>query len=65
MVELHAQPRGVALSIDSRYAYASTGDVVGAATKTIVDTLEDPTGAKVNSENLIEIDFVDGVPTRG
>ena len=63
-VELPAQPRWIAFSIDGRYAYSSTGDVVGAAAKKIVGALEDPAGAKVKSENLIEIDFVDGRPVR-
>lgn len=63
-VALPAQPRWIAFSIDGQYAYSSTGDVVGAATKKIVGALEDAAGAKVNSANLIEIDFVDGQPIR-
>ena len=64
VIELPAQPRWIAFSIDGRYAYASTGDVVSAATRTIVGALEDAAGAKVASENLLEIDFVDGQPIR-
>jgi DNA-binding beta-propeller fold protein YncE len=63
-IELTAQPRWIAFSSDGRYAYSSTGDVVGAASKRIAGALEDPTGAKVNSENLVEIDFLDGRPIR-
>jgi DNA-binding beta-propeller fold protein YncE len=63
-IELPAQPRWIAFSIDGRYAYSSTGDVVGTAAKKIVGVLEDPAGAKVKSENLLEIDFVDGQPIR-
>jgi hypothetical protein len=63
-IELSAQPRWIAFSIDGRYAYASTGDVVGAATRKIIGALEDPAGAKINSENFLEIDFVDGRPIR-
>lgn len=63
-VELPTQPRWITFSIDGRYAYSSTGDVVATATKKIVGALEDPAGAKVNSENLLEIDFVDGQPIR-
>ena len=63
-VDLPAQPRWIAFSIDGRYAYASTGDVVGAATKKITGALEDAAGAKVNSEHFIEIDFVEGRPIR-
>jgi len=63
-VDLPAQPRWIAFSIDGRYAYSSTGDVVGVATRKIIGALEDPAGAKVNSENLVEIDFADGRPIR-
>jgi DNA-binding beta-propeller fold protein YncE len=63
-VELPAQPRWIAFSMDGRYAYASTGDVVATATRKIVGALEDPSGAKVNSENFLEIDVVDGAPVR-
>ena len=45
-------------------ASADSGDVVSAAFKKIVGALEDPAGAKVKSENLLEIDFVDGQPIR-
>jgi DNA-binding beta-propeller fold protein YncE len=63
-IELPAQPRWIAFSLDGRYAYSSTGDVVGAVTRKIVGALENPAGAKVTSENLLEIDFVDGRPMR-
>jgi len=63
-VELSAQPRWIAFSIDGRYAYSSTGDVIGAASKKVTGALEDGAGAKVNSEHLIEIDFVEGRPIR-
>jgi DNA-binding beta-propeller fold protein YncE len=56
-IELSAQPRWIAFSSDGRYAYSSTGDVIGAATKKIVAALEDAGGAKVRSENFVEIDF--------
>jgi DNA-binding beta-propeller fold protein YncE len=63
-VDLRAQPRSIAFSLDGRYAYASTGDVVGTAARTIAGVLEDAAGVKVNSEHMIEIDFADGQPTR-
>jgi DNA-binding beta-propeller fold protein YncE len=63
-IELPTQPRWIAFSIDGRYAYPSTGDVVGVATKRILGVLEDAAGAKVQSEHVIEIDFVNGQPTR-
>ena len=64
VVELAGQPRWIAFSVDGRYAYSSTGDVIGAANKKIVGALEDASGAKVTSEHFLEIDFVDGRPIR-
>jgi DNA-binding beta-propeller fold protein YncE len=63
-VALAAQPRWIAFSLDGGYAYSSTGDVIGAATKRIIGVLEDPAGAKVNSGNFLEIDFLEGRPVR-
>jgi DNA-binding beta-propeller fold protein YncE len=63
-VDLVAQPRWIAFSLDGRFAYPSTGDVIGAAARKIVGALEDAAGAKVKSENVLEIDFVDGQPIR-
>jgi len=63
-VDLPAQPRWIAFSLDGRYAYVSTGDVVGAATRTIAGALEDAAGTKVKSEHVVEIDFVGGEPVR-
>src|SRR5204863_8281949 len=63
-IDLPAQPRWIAFSRDGRYAYSSTGDVVGTAARKIVGALEDQAGAKVKSESFLEIDFVDGRPVR-
>jgi DNA-binding beta-propeller fold protein YncE len=59
-IELPTQPRWIAFSRDGRFAYLSTGDVVAAATRKIVGALEGPSGARINSENFLEIDFVGG-----
>jgi DNA-binding beta-propeller fold protein YncE len=61
-IELPAQPRWIAFSNDGRYAYPSTGDVIDAASRKIVGTLDAPdgampAGAKINSANVLEIDF--------
>jgi DNA-binding beta-propeller fold protein YncE len=61
-IELPGQPRWIAFSHDGRYAYPSTGDVVDTATKKIVGALEapagtTPAGVKINSANVLEIDF--------
>jgi hypothetical protein len=61
---LTSQPRWIAFSLDGRYAYSSTGDVVNAAARNIAGALEYPSGVKVKSEHFLEIDFVDGQPIR-
>ena len=63
-VELRDQPGWVAFSIDGRFAYPSTGDVIDVATRKIVAQLTDEKGAAVGSEKLLEIDFVGNEPVR-
>ena len=52
------------IGVDGRYAYPSTGDVVDVKARKIVMTLKDETGAEVQSEKLLEIDFRDGKAVR-
>ena len=50
-------PGWISLSIDAKYVFPSTGDVIDRKTRKIVATLRDETGAQVQSEKLLEIDF--------
>ena len=50
-------------TLDSR-SRAIAGEVFDVATRKIVATLADETGAAVHSEKLLEIDFAGGVPVR-
>lgn len=63
-IDLRAQPRSIAFSLDGRYAYVSTGDVIDAVSRRIAGALENASGARVSSEHMVEIDFVDGQPIR-
>ena len=63
-IELSAQPRAITFSVDGRYAYTSTGEVLDTAIKKISGRLEDTGHATVSSEHLVEIDFLDGRPIR-
>lgn len=63
-IKLRDQPGWVTFSIDGTRAYPSTGDVIDAATKRIIATLEDETGKQVQSEKLLEVDFANGKPIR-
>jgi DNA-binding beta-propeller fold protein YncE len=63
-ITLRDQPGWITFSIDGRRAYPSTGDVIDAATKRIISTLQDESGHPVQSEKLLQIDFADNKPIR-
>jgi len=56
-VELSTEPGWITFSIDGRYAYPSTGDVIDAKTRRIVATLKDENDKPAMSEKLLEVDF--------
>ena len=61
-IECRDDPGWITFSIDGRYAYPSSGEVVEVATHRILTTLEDEEGRHVASEKLLEIDFKEGRP---
>ena len=61
-VKLREQPGWITFSLDGRFAYPSTGEVIDAKSKAIVATLADEQGRAVHSEKMVEIHFKDGVP---
>lgn len=61
-IKLREQPGWVTFSLDGKYAYPSTGEVIDTATKKIVARLADETGKEVHSEKMVEIHFRDGMP---
>jgi hypothetical protein len=63
-IKLREQPGWVTFSLDGRYAYPSTGDVIDTKTKKIVFRLTDEMGREVHSEKVIEVVLIDGVPVR-
>ena len=63
-IALRDQPGWVTFSIDGKYAYPSTGDVIEVATRKIVAGLQDERGIDVQSEKMLEIDFKDDQPVR-
>lgn len=56
-IELRDQPGWITFSIDGRYAYPSTGDVIDAKTRKIVALLADEEKRAVQSEKMIEVDW--------
>jgi hypothetical protein len=63
-IKLREQPGWVTFSLDGRYAYPSTGEVIDVKTKKIVAALTDEKGREVHSEKMVEIHFKDGVPVK-
>jgi DNA-binding beta-propeller fold protein YncE len=61
-IKLRDQPGWITFSIDGRFAFPSTGDVIDTGAKRIVAALQDETGQPVQSEKLLEVDFADGKP---
>jgi DNA-binding beta-propeller fold protein YncE len=61
-IKLREQPGWVTFSLDGRFAYLSTGEVIDTKTKKIAYTLTDEEGREVHSEKVVEIVMVDGVP---
>jgi DNA-binding beta-propeller fold protein YncE len=56
-IPLREQPGWVTFSLDGRYAYPSTGEVIDAGTKKILVGLQDEEGRQVHSEKMVEIVF--------
>jgi hypothetical protein len=63
-IVLRDQPGWITFSIDGRYAYPSTGEVIDVSSRKIVAELADEKGAAVQSEKMLEIDFARAVPKR-
>ena len=63
-IPVRDDPGWITFSLDGRYAYPSSGEVIEVATHKILTTLEDEQGRHVGSEKLLEIDFVNGGPAR-
>jgi hypothetical protein len=63
-IKLRDQPGWVTFSMDGRYAYPSTGEVIDTKTRQIVAALTDEAGRQVQSEKVVEVVMSDGRPTR-
>lgn len=63
-IELRDQPGWITFSIDGRYAYPSTGEIIETKTRRILTALKDEKGMDVQSEKMVEIDFVGDKPVR-
>lgn len=63
-IPVRDQPGWVTFSLDGRYAYPSTGEVIDVKTREIVAKLTDEQGRAVQSEKMVEIDFAGNRPVR-
>lgn len=54
-IKLREQPGWITFSIDGRYAYPSTGEVIDTKSRRIVATLADEKGHEVHSEKMLEV----------
>jgi hypothetical protein len=61
-IALRDEPGWITFSIDGRYGYPSTGEVIDVATRKIVIALADEEGRPVQSEKMLEIHFKGGKP---
>lgn len=51
-------------SLDGRFAYSSTGEIINVAAKRIVATLQDETGREVQSEKMLDLLITNGKVVR-
>lgn len=61
-IPVRDMPGWVAFSMDGRYAYPSSGEVIDVKTRKIIGTLTDEFNNSVSSEKMIEVQFVGDKP---
>jgi len=63
-IQLKDQPGWITFSLDGKYAYPSTGEVIDVKTYKILHSLKDETDADVQSEKMVEIHFRNNTPVK-
>jgi len=61
-IALKDMPGWITFSLDGKYAYPATGDVIDVKTRKIITSLEDQDHNDVQSEKMVEIHFSGGKP---
>ena len=59
-IKSRSHPYWITVGFDGKFVYPSTGEVIDAASKKIVATLQDEYGRPVESEKLVEVMFAGG-----
>jgi DNA-binding beta-propeller fold protein YncE len=63
-ISLQDMPGWITFSLDGKYAYPSSGEVIDVKTRKILLTLKDEFNNNVGSEKMVEVDFENGQPVR-
>ena len=63
-IKLSDFPGWISFSMDGKFAYASTGDIIDVATRKIITTLKDEKGHQVQSEKLLDLEIENGKVAR-
>ena len=63
-IEVRDQPGWITFTLDGKYAYPSTGEVIDVKTKKVVATLKDENGGAVQSEKMLEVQFAGTEPVK-
>jgi len=63
-IPLQDMPGWIMFSMDGRYAYPSSGEVIDVKTRKILFTLKDEFNNSVGSEKMVEVDFDGNKPVR-
>jgi hypothetical protein len=63
-ISLRDQPGWITFSLDGRWAFSSTGEVIDSKARKIVYSLRDEQNRDVHSEKVMEIDFIGDRPVR-
>jgi hypothetical protein len=58
-VKLRDLPGWITFSLDGRFAYSSTGEIIDVASKKIVAVWQDEMGRQVQSEKMLELTIAD------
>jgi len=54
----------LSFSLDGKFAYSSTGEIIDVQTKKVVAALTDEAGRQVQSEKLVDLDIANGKVVR-
>jgi DNA-binding beta-propeller fold protein YncE len=59
-IKLRDMPGWITFSMDGRYAFPSTGEIIDIASRKVVATLQDEEGRAVQSEKMLDLTITDG-----